>query len=141
MTRDIVSRGSVNSDDLASAACPPAVPFRVRITRAPGWNRLTLEGELDLAASPILEAGLDRLERDPASVIVVDLRRVSFMDASGLHVLVAAHERAVRGRWSLVIVRGPRAVQRLFELAGVDRFLHLLDDPARARPERLLCVS
>jgi anti-sigma B factor antagonist len=114
------------------------VPFRARATRAPRWDRLALEGELDLASSPILKAELDRLERRGTGVIVVDLRRVSFMDASGLHVLVAAHERAVRSWWSLVIVRGPRAVQRLFELAGVDRSLRLIDDPARARPERLL---
>jgi len=70
-------------------AYPAAVSFWARISRSPGWDRLTLEGELDLASSPILKAVLDRLERGPASVIVVDLRRVSFLDASGLHVLVA----------------------------------------------------
>lgn len=118
----------------------PPVPFLVRVTHTSRWDRLTLEGELDLASAPILQSQFDALERDPASVIVVDLRRLLFMDVAGMRVLLEAHERALCGWRSLVIVRGPRAVQRLFELARVEEILHLIDDPALAQPRRLLCA-
>ena len=133
-----MSRHSIKSQDVLWTPLPPPTPFLVRRTHAPGCDRLALEGELDLASAPILQSEFDRLERDPASVIVVDLRQLSFMDLAGMRVLLEARERALRGWWSLVIVRGPRAVQRVFELAKVEQLLHMIDDPALAQPERLL---
>jgi anti-anti-sigma factor len=128
-------------EDLSGRVCQPAIPFRARITHAPEWNRLSLVGELDLVSAPILQAAFDRLESAPVALIVVDLRRLSFMDAAGLRVLAEAHKRARRGRWRLVVVRGPRPVQRLLELTGFDNLLGPIDDPDLARPARLLCAS
>lgn len=133
-----MSKGSIKRQDVISTALPPPIPFRIRATHTPGWDRLTLEGELDLASAPILQSQLNRLERSAASVIVLDLRRLSFMDAAGMHVVLEAHQRALHSPWSLVIVRGPRAVQRVFEFAKVERFLHLIDKPALTQPEQLL---
>jgi anti-anti-sigma factor len=128
-------------EDLSGRACEAAIPFGARITRAPEWNRLSLVGELDLVSAPILQAAFNRVESARVGLIVVDLRRVSFMDAAGLHVLADAHKRARLGRWSLVVVRGPRPVQRLLELTGFDKLLGAIDDPDLARPERMLCAS
>jgi anti-sigma B factor antagonist len=135
-----MSSDSINGEDPTWPAHHSPIPFRVQATHAPGWDQLTLEGELDLASAPILQSELDRLERDPASMIVLDLRQLSFMDVAGLRALLEAHQRALGGWWSLVIVRGPRAVQRVFELAKVEQFLHLIDDLMLAQPERLLCA-
>ena len=137
----LVSPGSTMGEDLSGRVCQRAIPFGARITHAPEWNRLSLVGELDLVSAPILQAAFDRVESGPVGLIVVDLRRLSFMDAAGLRVLAEAHKRAWRGRWSLVVVRGPRSVQRLLELTGFDKLLGPIDDPDLARPERLLCAS
>ncbi len=128
-------------EDLSGRACQPAIPFGALITHAPEWNRLSLVGELDLVSAPIVQAAFDRVESAPVGMIVVDLRRLSFMDAAGLNVLAQAHKRAQRGRWSLVVVRGPRPVQRLLELTGFDKVLGPIDDPDLAQPERFLCAS
>jgi anti-anti-sigma factor len=106
-----------------------------------GWeSRLTLEGDLDLASAPILEAELDRLACHPACLVIVDLRRLSFMDVAGMRVLLAAREQALERGIRLAFIRGPRAVQRLFSLAGFDADLDLVEDPAEVRPERLLAA-
>jgi anti-sigma B factor antagonist len=137
----LVSPGSIRWEHLSDTACHQPVRFEARITNAPEWDRLSLVGELDIASAPILQAGFDRVESDSVSVIVVDLRRLSFMDAAGLHVLVEAHERARQGGWRLVVVRGPRPVQRLLELTGFDRLLRPIYDSDLAAPARLLCAS
>jgi anti-anti-sigma factor len=137
----LVSPGSIMREDRGGSACQPAIPFGIRITHAPEWTRLSLVGELDLVSAPILRDGFDRMESASVGMIVVDLRRLSFMDAAGLRVLAEADERAQRGRWSLAVVRGPRPVQRVLELTGFDKLLSWIDDPDLARPERLLCPS
>jgi anti-anti-sigma factor len=105
------------------------VPFAVGVTHADRWCQLTLEGELDLATAPVLELELARAEKRSPRLVIVDLRRLAFMDVGGMRVLLAAARRAKRDGYELAIVRGA-SVQRLFELTGVDSILNLIDDPA-----------
>jgi anti-anti-sigma factor len=130
-----VSADFIPSDQVRWLFLGPVVPFRVHAVRTPGWNRLTLEGELDLASAPILEAELDRLACHPAGLVIVDLRRLSFMDVAGLRVLLTARQAALERGRRLAFVRGPRAVQRLFSLVGVEQGLDLVKDPADVCPE------
>jgi anti-anti-sigma factor len=107
-----------------------------------GWYGLTLAGELDLAWAPILRAEFERLRHSPASLIVLDFRCLSFIDLSGRRVLMTAHKRALRTGARLVIVRGPNAVHRLFELIRAEQSVfNVIDDPAQARLERPLRIS
>jgi anti-anti-sigma factor len=52
--------------------------------------------------------------------LVVDLRDVTFMDSTGIRLLLFAREHARRCGASLVIVRGPDEVMRVLELVGLD---------------------
>jgi anti-anti-sigma factor len=122
----------VRSRSSAHLAAHP-LAFEVRVTHGPGWDRVTLEGELDLAAAPLLEDELGRLERQPAALLVMDLRQLSFMDLIGMRVLLAARDRALLGARSLAFVRGPRIVHRLFELAGVGHELDVIVDATEAQ--------
>ena len=125
--------GSIKSDRVAPLPCRPlSFAFEVRVTHGPGWDRVTLKGELDLATAPLLEDELDRLERDPAALLVMDLRQLSFMDLAGMRVLLAARDRALLSMRRLAFVRGPRVVHRLFELVGVEHELDLIADPTEA---------
>ena len=66
-------------------------------------------GELDLASSPALEQELERGAASRAVVVIVDLRKLEFMDSTGLSVLVRAHQRAAengqRSAWSGALSR------------------------------------
>lgn len=80
---------------------------------------IVLEGEWDLAQQQATRETIRAaLDRSPESV-VLDLSRVSFIDSSGLHVLVELHKRAESENVRLAIVPGPRPVQRLFEVSGL----------------------
>jgi anti-sigma B factor antagonist len=90
---------------------------------------IALSGEADLLGAPKIEAALnDASIMDPGpSLIMIDLRNLTFIDSSGLHALLTGHERCrVRGQ-ELRIIRGPENVQRLFELTGMQETLPFAD--------------
>ena len=94
---------------------------------------VALAGELDYAATDSLEAELEKVEQAAPERLVLDLREVTFIDSSGLRLLLAADARAQdRGR-RLELVRGPDVVQRVFEISLLDRRLTFVDDPAERR--------
>ena len=80
---------------------------------------LELVGELDLSTIDPLKLRLELVERDEPETIVVDLRRVTFMDSMGLGILVSHRLRAKQAGRRLVLVEGPKHVQDLFELTGM----------------------
>ena len=63
---------------------------------------VTLRGELDVATAPALAARFDRLLSDRPGQIVVDVSRLTFIDAAGLRLLAALR---AQGRQRLVAVR------------------------------------
>jgi anti-anti-sigma factor len=88
-----------------------------------------VSGELDLAVVDELRATLARPEAQ-AETVILDLRDVTFIDSSGLSVIVASHQqmRAAEGRLAVVVTR-PSPVLRLFELCGLTETLTITDDP------------
>jgi anti-sigma B factor antagonist len=89
---------------------------------------LKLSGELDLLSSPHLARAVDGLSSD-AELVMIDLRRVEFMDSTGLHVLVQAQQRAQESGQRFALIRGGEQVQRLLDLTGVAELLTIVDSP------------
>jgi anti-anti-sigma factor len=79
-------------------------------------------GEIDAHSAPDLA---DRLSAVEVPVLVLDLSEVSFMDSSGLRVIVELHQRQVAAGGSLEIRRPSRPVSRLFDLGGLGTMLAL----------------
>ena len=80
-------------------------------------------GELDLASAPAFEAALGRLDLPSLHRAVLDLERLDFIDATGLRTVLALHAVCREASVHLSITPGPRQVQRLFELTGMDQLL------------------
>ena len=89
---------------------------------------IELEGELDIAGAAALERELARLE-ESAEAVVLDLRRVAFMDSSGLRLIALAAERARELGRRLALVPGPVQVMRVFEITRMRERLEFVDDP------------
>jgi anti-anti-sigma factor len=81
--------------------------------------RLVLGGELDMAARFQAEQALDRLLAEPVEQLVVDLGEVTFVDSTGMGLVLEVHDRSRSEGFKLRLLRGPDEVQRVFELAGV----------------------
>lgn len=90
---------------------------------------LRLEGELDLASAPIFERSLDGSEIAASPTVVLDLDALSFVDSTGLRVILAAHERSRERGQEFAITRGSAQVQRLLSITSVVEHLRVIGSP------------
>ncbi len=104
-------------------------PLEIVIEKRDGQTRMALVGELDIASAPRFEEGLAEVERDAPAMLVVDLRRVDFIDSTGLRAVIGADERGRAAGRRFVIIRGPAAVERVFSVTQLDQRLEIVDDP------------
>jgi anti-sigma B factor antagonist len=102
------------------------IPLRIDTVDFDGRLVVAVHGELDIATSPLLDEALARARRTDAARILIDLAAVSFIDSTGLHVLIKhAREEGIRGR--IRLTKCSSQVQRVIELSGtID---HLPFDP------------
>ena len=84
-----------------------------------GPRRLCLRGELDMAGVPDVRARVGAMSGD----VELDCSGVTFIDACGLGVLVAAHRWCEARDAKLTIVEPSRCVVRLLDVAGLDSVL------------------
>ena len=100
-----------------------------------GVVRLVLSGELDLSSATQVEEVLKDIEETEPRLIVLDLRELTFMDSTGLRVMVSADARARDAARRLAIVQGPEAVHRVFRITGLDDHLEIVETPEAAVSE------
>jgi anti-anti-sigma factor len=111
----------------------PRVGLRI-VTRQHGaTTTIALQGEWDLAQRRSTREAVHLALRPRPECLVFDLGELEFIDSSGLNVLVDAHRRCVGTDTRLVIIPGPRAVQRVFELCGLNEILTFADEYPHAR--------
>lgn len=104
--------------------------------RQDGGISFALSGELDLSTLEQLETALDGGLDGKPEMVVIDLRELTFLDSSGLRVMLALHADLREEGGRLVLVQGPRRVQRVLELTGADEELEIVADPAEIDPQR-----
>jgi len=88
---------------------------------------VALSGELDRATADGVDIELEHAEAGDAASIVLDLSGLTFMDSTGVRLLIQAHARSRAESGRLTLRRGPAAVQRVMELTGVDVLLPFAD--------------
>ena len=112
----------------SSGAAPPRQLLAYEVEGAGGdASIVSLAGELDLSTIPQVEKRLLDELRSRTSVIV-DLTKVTFIDSSGIALLIRADRTTKDGvRLHTVISRGSQ-LDRVFELAGIGQALPLYLD-------------
>jgi anti-anti-sigma factor len=94
--------------------------------------RLVLAGEFDLSNATQVEDALKELENERPPLLVLDLRDLTFMDSTGLRVMVSADARARDDSRRLAVVQGPESVHRVFRITGLDDPLEMVETPDAA---------
>lgn len=84
-----------------------------------GWTVVRTAGEVDVATAPALRDRLTELVEGGAVNVVVDLEDVSFIDSTGLGVLVGAVRRARSAGGDVRIVCTNHRIQKVFEATGL----------------------
>jgi anti-anti-sigma factor len=88
---------------------------------------VALSGELDLSTSTTVEQSLSEAEEKRPERLLLDLRGLSFIDSTGLRVVLAADGRARRDGRRFEVVPGPPQVHRVFRIALLDRRIAFVD--------------
>ena len=94
----------------------------------PEPNIIALQGEIDLHESPNVRESLRPLIESKIPRIYVDMRDVSYVDSSGLAVLIDAMQRIANygGKFGLIGIRP--AVRTVLEIARLDQVFRVYPD-------------
>lgn len=108
---------------------------------APDHEGIALIGELDLAGAPLFEGAVAAALRHRPARVVLDLRRLEFIDARGAGTIAAA-ATCVREWDGSLIARGALPpVERVLELCGLGDLMGAAGTPALPRPATRGSVS
>jgi anti-sigma B factor antagonist len=97
---------------------------------------LIVSGELDRRSTPMLERELERIWQSDHEFVILDLRRVEFMDSAGLRCVVLAHRRAEQQGRRLGIAQGASRARELLRRSGVSQLLTVAATPEEGWGER-----
>ena len=94
---------------------------------------VNVSGDIDIARAPELHQSLLAALGDPSGEVVVDLREVSFIDSTGLGVLVNARQRAkvANTKFQLILPEGQARFP--FEVTGLVSVFERQEPGAAAR--------
>lgn len=120
---DEATMGTASEPDRASTRRSDA--FGVNAEFDSARMTLAVKGELDLVSAPALEREIEALPWPELAELVFDLAEVTFIDSSGLHVLVRAAQRAAMARVRFSVVNVPEHPQKLFTLVGLTDSLNV----------------
>jgi anti-sigma B factor antagonist len=100
-------------------------PFMPR-TEQP--NVLPLEGEIDLHVSPEVAETLRTMIAKKPKVVVVDLAKVTYLDSSGLAVLIEGMQKVQEYGGKFAVAGVQESVQHILEIARLDQVFQIFPD-------------
>lgn len=86
---------------------------------------LVLTGEIDVSTAPRLRDELNRLIHEPSGRVILDLSAVTFLDSTGLGVLVGRLKQMRIGGGELDLVVTSDRLLKNFAITGLDKVFHL----------------
>jgi anti-sigma B factor antagonist len=100
---------------------PPSVtdqsmPFEVQVISGPAGHTLTLNGQLDIYSAGELKAALLEHSQPAIGTMTLDLGGLTFLDSTGLYMILFAKELADTHGYELSLIPGSPTIQRVFEL-------------------------
>lgn len=91
------------------------------------------DGELDMVTAHEFRESVDRaMEEMMSQNLIIDLTRVTFLDSSGLGVILGRFRRIKAKNGQLIIIIGQGSVKRILELSGVLSFISLCSTETEA---------
>jgi anti-sigma B factor antagonist len=84
-----------------------------------------LEGEIDLHISPAVAISLQEIISKKPARLLVDLSRVSYVDSSGLAVLIDAMQKVQKYGGTFGVVGMQESVRSIFEIARLDQVFRI----------------
>jgi len=107
-------------------------PPRIHEAETGSHRILPLEGEIDLYVSPRIATELRALIRDKPEKLVIDFSKVSYIDSSGLAVLIDGMQKVEAYRGKLYLVGMQKTVRIIFKTSRLDQVFRIRRNVADA---------
>jgi len=95
-------------------------------------NVLALDGEIDLHISPRIAEDLNAMIARKPDPLIVDLTQVSYVDSSGIAVLIQAMQKVEKYGGKFALAGMQESVRSIFEIARLDQVFRIFPDLAAA---------
>ncbi|MEP7015116.1 MAG: STAS domain-containing protein [Verrucomicrobiota bacterium] len=128
----LVEPGPPSSSSLTKRSQPPRARRRARAVAKSGHQIVVLEGEIDLHRLPDIEAELSVAIKEKPQKLVLDLSKVSYIDSSGLAVLINEMRKVGAYGGMLYLVGMQESVRTIFEVSRLDQAFRIFPDVAGA---------
>jgi anti-anti-sigma factor len=102
--------------------------LRITISERGTQTTLALDGEWDLGEEEATRHAIRAALAHQPARLVLDLSGLTFIDSSGVHILMSLFRRAGRLKIEFAIVPGPPAVQRIFDICELTARLPFTND-------------
>ena len=106
---------------------PTHTPFSVEIEPHREVVRVCPRGELDLATVEVLRERVEELTAAGFTRVLLDLRELTFIDSTGLRLVLELQRDAADERWELAVIEGSAEVRRVFEVTGLRTVVPFLE--------------
>jgi anti-anti-sigma factor len=106
--------------------------FTARVRKQPGTCIIDLEGEMDAFADEALKAAYGEATGDSPHTIVLNFSRVSYINSTGIALIVSLLARARKVNLSLVVYGLNSYYQELFDITSLSDFIAIYPDESRA---------
>lgn len=106
--------------------------MKIQHKQKDGIEFFELEGDLDFHTSPEFREELQELIAKEVKKIIVNLKKVQYIDSSGLATFVEALQKMKRYQGKLVLTELAASVRSVFEIAKLDKVFALANSEGEA---------
>lgn len=96
-----------------------------------------MSGEVDAFTAPSLKEDLLAVDIKKGMLVELNLADVSYMDSTGLGVIVAFYKNVTANEAKLTLVGLSQRLQRLFDITGLSNVIHIEKEGAVSDHERI----
>lgn len=107
--------------------------FQIRVEQDGPAARLHLTGEMDVACRGLFADAVQQCLAYGTTDLLLDLSDLTFIDSSGLRLLIELWERSRNNGLEISILQGNGQVRRTMQIAGLDNFLPIADRESSLR--------
>lgn len=119
-------------DDHNEIRAVEAGGLRATVSRADGTVTVRFEGELDMTAADAAAAVLREAGAGAPRAVVVDLQGLTFMDSTGVRLLIDAYRRSSGAGHAFAVRDGAGPARRVLRLVQLDGVLPMIDSTGGA---------
>jgi anti-sigma B factor antagonist len=101
--------------------------FRFETSQHGDDHLVQLFGDFDITGFKQLDEELGAIQSNGRSTVTLDLRRLTFIDSSGIRAILRGDARARTLGNRLRLIAGPDRVQKVFEITRLDDQLEFVD--------------